>query len=85
MNTPPAFSNKLLALYTLGSAATIAALVVDIQHGLVLFGLLGLMGSLVMATLLIYQAARAMAFSPTAARLAAEPARIPSREQSPAV
>lgn len=85
MNPPPSFSNKLLALYTLSFAATIAALVIDIQRGPVLFGFLGLVGSLVMTTLLLYRAAHAMAFSPTAARLAAEPARIPSREQSPAV
>jgi hypothetical protein len=84
MNPPPAFSNKLLALYSLSFAATIAALVIDIQHGVVLFGYLGLVGSLVMSTLLLYRAARAMAFSPTAARLAAEPARMPSAEQTAA-
>lgn len=84
MNPPPAFSNKLLALYSLSFAVTIAALVVDIQRGVVFFGFLGLVGSLVMTALLLYRAARAMAFSPTAARLAAEPAREPSRERSPA-
>ena len=84
MNTPPAFSNKLLALYSLSFAATIAALVVDIQRGVVLFGFLGLVGSIVMTTLLLYRAARAMAFSPMAARLDTEPARRPSSEQAPA-
>ncbi|MFL5358080.1 hypothetical protein [Archangium sp.] len=84
MNPPTAFSNKLLALYTLSFAATIAALVVDLQRGVVLFGYLGLVGSIVTTTLLLYRAARAMAFSPTADRLAAENARLPSGEQRPA-
>lgn len=84
MNPPPAFSNKLLALYSLSFAVTIAALVVDIQRGVVFFGYLGLVGSLVMSALLLYRVARAMAFSPTAARLAAEPARMPSTERNPA-
>ena len=85
MNPPPAFSNKLLALYSLSFAATIAALVIDLQRGVLLFGYLGLVGSVVMTTLLLYRAARAMAFSPTAARMAAEPARLPPGERSPAV
>lgn len=81
MNSPPSFSNKLLALYSLSFIATIAALVVDIERREVFFGFLGLVGSLMMTTLLIYRMARAMAFSPTVARLEPEPARMPPGEQ----
>jgi hypothetical protein len=84
MNPPSVFSNKLFALYALGFAAAIAGLVLDIQRGAVLFGFIGLGGSLVMTTLMLYRVARAMAFSPTAARQATEPARIPPDEECPA-
>ena len=62
--------NKLFAVYVLGYALAIAALVIDIQRGGVLFTLIGFATCLGLSTHLLHRMARAMAFSPTGARLA---------------
>jgi hypothetical protein len=80
MKTPPN-SNKTFAVYALGFALTITALVLDIRQGGAIFSVASLMGSLMMSTLLIYRAARAMAFSPTVARLQTVPVRVASGDQ----
>ncbi|MCY1073215.1 hypothetical protein [Archangium lansingense] len=80
MTTPPN-SNKTFALYALGYALTIASLIVDVRLGSAIFALIGFAGSLVITTRLIYQAARAMAYSPTPARLQMVPVHVTSGSQ----
>lgn len=75
MKTPPN-SLKTFALYALGYALTIASLLLDIRYGGAIFALVGFVSSVVVTTHLLYRAARAMAFSPTAARLQAVPVRM---------
>jgi hypothetical protein len=80
--TPPhsrITGNTLFALYVLGYALAIAALVIDISRGGVLT-FLGFASCLGLSTHLLYQLARAMAFSPMGARLAPEPVRYDRRE-----
>ncbi|PTL84771.1 hypothetical protein [Vitiosangium sp. GDMCC 1.1324] len=78
MNPPPASSGRSLTLYALGYALAILSVVLDVHGGGVLFAFLGLMGSILLTTLLLYQLARAMAYSPME-----EPARMPSGKQRP--
>lgn len=84
MNPPPTSSSNVLAVYVVSFALAIAAVVLDIRHGGVLFAFLGLVGSLAMTTVMVYRMARAMAFSPMADRLASAPARVPSSRERPA-
>jgi hypothetical protein len=76
MTTPPA-TGRTFAGYALGFALTITALLLDIRHGGAIFPLVALSGSLIITTLLLYRVARAMAYSPTAARLRTVPLRGP--------
>jgi hypothetical protein len=76
MKTPPA-SGSTFAVYALGFALTITALILDIRLGGSLFALAGFAGSLMISALLIYRAARAMAYSPAAARIQTVPVRVP--------
>jgi hypothetical protein len=76
MTTPPA-TGRTFAGYALGFALTITALLLDIRHGGELFLLIALSGSLIITTLLLYRVARAMAFSPTAARPRTLPVCVP--------
>lgn len=80
MTTPPS-TGKAFAMYALGFALTITALLLDIRQGGALFALAGLTGSLMLSALLLYRAARAMAFSPTAARIQTVPVRMSSGGQ----
>ncbi|AKI99314.1 hypothetical protein ATI61_12438 [Archangium gephyra] len=68
MTTPPN-SFKTFAMYALGYALTIAALLLDIRYGQAIFALVGFVSSVAVTTHLLYRTARAMAFSPTADRL----------------
>ncbi len=68
MTTPPNH-NKTVALYALGYALTMASLIIDIRLGGAIFALIAFAGSLVLTSRLLYRAAHAMAYSPTAARL----------------
>jgi hypothetical protein len=68
MTTPPN-SLKTFAVYALGYAITIASLLLDIRYGQTIFALVGFVGSIAVTSHIVYRTARAMAFSPTAARL----------------
>lgn len=75
MTTPPN-TFKTFAMYALGYAITIAALLLDIRYGQAIFALVGFVGSLAVTSHIVYRTARAMAFSPTAARLQTVPVRV---------
>lgn len=81
MTTTPPNTGKTFAMYALGFALTITALILDIRQGGEIFAVMGLMGSIMLCTPLLYRAARAMAFSPTVARLQTVPVRVPSSGQ----
>lgn len=80
MKTPPN-SIKTFAVYALGYAIAIASLLLDIRYGEAIFALVGFVSSLVVTTHLLYRAASAMAFSPTAARLQPVPVSVTSGGQ----
>lgn len=80
MTTPPN-TLKLVAVYALGYALTIVSLLLDIRHGGALFTLIGFVGSIVITTHILYRAARAMAFSPTAVSLQTVPVSVTSGGQ----
>ncbi|HYO71946.1 MAG TPA: hypothetical protein VEU33_38300 [Archangium sp.] len=62
-------NSKTFAMYALGYAITIAALLLDIRYGQAIFALVAFVGSIAVTSHILYQAARAMAFSPTEDRL----------------
>ncbi|HEX5747792.1 MAG TPA: hypothetical protein VFZ09_16205 [Archangium sp.] len=65
----PTTSLKTFAMYALGYALTIAALLLDIRYGQAIFALAAFVGSVAVTAHLLYQTARAMAYSPTADQL----------------
>ncbi len=80
MTTPPNTA-KAFAMYALGYALSIVALVLDVRHGVAIFALAGFAGSVVVTTLILYRAARAMAFSPMAAQPRTVPVRVSADSQ----
>ncbi|HEX8823367.1 MAG TPA: hypothetical protein VF794_25800 [Archangium sp.] len=80
--TPPQSKTpgKSLLMYVLAYALAISSIVLDIQRQGVLFTYLGFITSGVLTTILVHRMARAMALSPTAARLASVP--VVAREQA---
>ena len=81
MTTTPPNSGKTFAVYALGFALTITALILDIRQGGAIFAVAGFMGSIIISAFLVYRAARAMAFSPTGARVQSIPVRVPAGDQ----
>ncbi len=80
MTTPPN-TLKTFAMYALGYALTIASLLLDIRYGGALFALIGFAGSVVVTSHILYRAARAMAYSPTADRMRTVPVRVTSSDR----